>query len=90
MQLSISARKHRAGCLPVAQYSCPKELYHPAQARKLCTPSWSHSMEQIGISASSFLLRDRNKVPLLSSDVPRADTHAVEDIVAVVDWLTAL
>ena len=49
----------------------------------------SHSMEQIGVSVNSSPIRDRNEVTsLFFWDVPRADTHAVEDIGAVVDWLS--
>ena len=53
------------------------------------TLSWSHSMEQVGILVSSSRMRDRSEVASsLFWDVPRADTHAVEDIGAVVEWLT--
>ena len=49
------------------------------------TPSWSHSMEQVGILASS----SPNERPQgggflpIFWDVPRANTHAVEDIGAL-------
>ena len=47
-------------------------------------------MAQIGIPVNLSPMIDRNEVAssLFFWDVPRADTHAVEDIGAVVDWLT--
>ena len=47
------------------------------------------SMEQVGILVSSSPMRNRNEVASpVFWDVPRADMHAVEDIGAVVEWLT--
>ena len=52
--------------------------------------SWSHAMGQVG-TFGKFVTHERPRrggfLPVFW-DVPRADTHAVEDIGAVVEWLT--
>ena len=46
-------------------------------------------MEQVGSLVSTFPMRDRNEVASsLSFGTFHVPTHAVEDIGAVVDWLT--